>query len=123
MLPKLSPLGRTSRKHPAGRLQDLDAAKRFFRKARQDQPLLYPDRIGPDGAGSYPPAIAETRKAGFLARTPVHYVTKHLQQWIESDHFRVKKNMPRVGGFQSFYTARRTIQGFEALSLTHISLG
>jgi transposase, IS6 family len=115
MLPKLSPLGRTSRKHPAGRLQDLDAAKRFFRKARQDQPLLSPDRIGPDGAGSYPPAIAETRKAGFLARTPVHYVTKHLQQWIESDHFRVKKNMPRVGGFQSFYTARRTIQGFEAL--------
>jgi len=42
-------------------------------------------------------------------------VTTHLQQGIESDHFRVKKNMPRVGGFQSFRTARRTIQGFEAL--------
>jgi len=27
----------------------------------------------------------------------------------------VKKNMPRVGGFQSFATARRTIQGFEAM--------
>jgi transposase, IS6 family len=48
-------------------------------------------------------------------RTPVHYVTKHLQQGIESDHFRVKKNMPRIGGFQSFGTARRTIQGFEAM--------
>jgi transposase, IS6 family len=45
----------------------------------------------------------------------VHYVTKHLQQGIESDHFRVKKNMPRIGGFQSFGTARRTIQGFEAM--------
>jgi IS6 family transposase len=38
-----------------------------------------------------------------------------LQQGIESDHFRVKKNMPRIGGFQSFHTARHTIQGFEAM--------
>jgi transposase-like protein len=45
----------------------------------------------------------------------VHYVTKHLQQGIESDHFRVKRAMPRVGGFHSFPTARRTIQGFEAM--------
>ncbi len=50
-----------------------------------------------------------------LARTPIHYVTKHLQQGIESDHFRLKKNMPRVGSFRSFSTARRTIQGFEAM--------
>jgi IS6 family transposase len=95
--------------------RDLEAAKRFFRKMLEDQPLLAPDRIGTDAAGAYPPAIAATRKAGLLARTPVHYVTKHLQQGIESDHFRVKKNMPRVGGFRSFSTARRTIQGFEAM--------
>ena len=46
---------------------------------------------------------------------PTHYVTKHLQQGIESDHFRVKRSMPRVGGFRSFNTARRTICGFEAM--------
>jgi DDE domain len=79
--------------------RDLDAAKRFFRKMLKEEPLLAPDRIGTDGAGSYPPAIAESRKAGLLARTPVHYVTKHLQQGIESDHFRVKRPMPRIGGF------------------------
>ena len=45
-------------------------------------------------------AIKAARKAGLLARTPVHYVTKHLQQGIESDHFRVKRPMPRVGCFQ-----------------------
>jgi transposase, IS6 family len=27
----------------------------------------------------------------------------------------VKENMPRIGGFRSFRTARRTIQGFEAM--------
>ena len=95
--------------------RDLDAAKRFFRKMLQDQPLLAPDRIGTDGAGSYPPPIAHSREAGLLPRTPVHYVTKHLQQGIESDHFRVKRPMPRVGGFRSFHTARCTICGFEAM--------
>ena len=60
----------------------------------QDQPLLAPDRIGTDGAGAYPPAITAARKDGLLARTPVHYVTKHLQQGIESDHLRVKRPMP-----------------------------
>ena len=68
--------------------RDLDAAKRFFRKMLQDQPLLAPDRIGTDGAGPYPSAIAESRMEGLLPRTPVHYVTKHLQQGIGSDHFR-----------------------------------
>src|SRR4051794_19537570 len=46
--------------------RDLEAAKRFFRKALQDQPLLGPDRIGTDAAGPYPPAIAATHKAGLL---------------------------------------------------------
>jgi hypothetical protein len=95
--------------------RDLEAAKRFFRKMLREEPLLAPDRIGTDGAGSYPPAIVAARKDGLLARTPVHYVTKHLQQGIESDHFRVKRPMPRVGCFQAFHTARRTIQGFEAM--------
>jgi IS6 family transposase len=95
--------------------RDLDAAKRFFRKLFQEQPLLSPDRIGTDAAGSYPPALRAARKAGLLARTPLHYVTKHLQQRIESDHFRVKRPMPRVGGFRSFATARRAIPGFEAM--------
>ena len=81
----------------------------------KDGPLLAPDRIGTDGAGTYPGAIAAARKEGRLARDPVHHVTKHLQQGIESDHFRLKKNMPRVGGFRSFNTARRSIQGFEAM--------
>src|SRR4051812_1908608 len=81
----------------------------------KDGPLFAPDRIGTDGAAPYPPAISAARKDGLLPRIPLHYVTKHLQQGIESDHCRVKKNMPRIGGFQSFHTARRTIRGFEAM--------
>lgn len=50
-----------------------------------------------------------------LPRPPTHHVTKHLQQGIGSDHFRLKWAMPRVGGFRSFHTAWRTIRGFEAM--------
>ncbi len=77
--------------------------------------LLSPDRIGTDGAGTYPGALVAAKKEGLLSRDPVHYVTKHLQQEIESAHFRLKKNMARVGGFQTFHTARRSTQGFEAM--------
>lgn len=89
----------------------------------QDQPLLAPDRIGTDGAGPYPSAIAESCEADLLLRAPTHYVTKHLRQGIESDHFRVKRPMPRVGGFRSFNTARRTICGFEAMLWLHKGFG
>ena len=99
--------------HTANR--DLDAAKRFFRKMLADHPLLAPDRIGTDGAGTYSPAIAAAKSDGLLSHATTHYVTMHLQQGIEIDRFRVKQAMPRVGGFRSFNTARRTICGFEAM--------
>lgn len=95
--------------------RDLDAAKRFFRKMLKEEPLFSPEKVGTDGANTFPSTIKMAVDDGLLRPNPVHYVTKHLQQGIESDHFRVKKNMPKVGGFQSFNTARRTIAGFEAM--------
>src|SRR4051812_16719767 len=64
------------------------------------QTLLPQDAGGPAVVGTRPdrhrwrrPLSARdrdcARNTGFLARTPLHYVTKHLQQGIESDHFRV----------------------------------
>jgi IS6 family transposase len=79
--------------------RDLEAAKRFFHKMLKAQPLLAPDRIGTDGAGPYPPAIAAAPKDGFLPQEPLHYVTKHLQQGIESNHFRVKSPCREVAAF------------------------
>ncbi|SMD10638.1 DDE domain-containing protein [Fulvimarina manganoxydans] len=95
--------------------RDADAAKRFFRKMLKDEPLLSPATIGTDGAAPFPIAIRSAVEEGLLPTDPVHHVTKHLQQGIESDHFRVKKAMPRIGGFRSFNTARRTIKGLEAM--------
>jgi hypothetical protein len=60
----------------------------------QDVPLLSPGKIGTDGAATFGDAV----EGGLLAPDPVHYVTKHLQQGIESDHFRVKKNIQKSAG-------------------------
>ena len=67
------------------------------------------------GRGPTHPPSPQPGKTGCWRARRSHYVTKHLQQGIESDHFRVKRPMPRVGCFQAFHTARRTIQGFEAM--------
>lgn len=79
------------------------------------EPPLSPGKIGTDGANTFPSTIKTVVDDGLSHPNQVHHVTKHLQQGIESDHFVVKKNMPKIGGFQSFKTARRTIAGFEAM--------
>jgi transposase, IS6 family len=78
-------------------------------------PLLAPDRIGTDGASTFSAAIRHGVEPGLLPADPVHYVTKHLQQRIESDHFRLNRPMPRGGWLRSFHTAGRTIAGLEAM--------
>ena len=67
------------------------------------------------GRGPTHPSLPQPGKTGSWRAPRSITVTKHLQQGIESDHFRVKRPMPRVGCFQAFHTARRTIQGFEAM--------
>ena len=79
--------------------RDLDAARRFFRKALKDEPLMGTHKIGTDGAKIYPTAILEAAEAGLMPGKPMHRVSKHLQQGIESDHFHVRTNMPKIGGF------------------------
>jgi transposase, IS6 family len=65
--------------------RDLDAAKRFFRKMLKDEPLFSPGKIGTDGANTFPSAIKTSVDNGLLHPDSMHYVTKHLQQGIESD--------------------------------------
>ena len=89
----------------------------------KDHPLLSPKTIGTGDVNVYPAAIKDSVDAKLLASSLDHRVTKHFQRVIESDHFRVKQMMPKVGGFRSFATKRRTIAGFEAMLWLHKGLG
>ncbi|MFW8609898.1 DDE-type integrase/transposase/recombinase [Rhizobium beringeri] len=66
-----------------------------------------------DGANTFRRRKASVED-GFYSPTP-SLCDQAPATRLESDHFRVKKNMPKIGGFQSFNTARRTIAGFEAM--------
>lgn len=57
----------------------------------KDEPSLSPLKIGTDGANTFPSAIKTSVDDGLLHPNLVHYVTKHLQQDIESHHFRVRR--------------------------------
>ena len=94
---------------------DLDAAKRFFLKMLADQPLLAPDRIGTDGAGTYPPLIAESRKAGLLPKRRSATSPSTYSRALRATTSGSRRTWPRVGGLRSFNTPRSTICAFEAM--------
>lgn len=48
--------------------RDIEAAKRLFRKMLKDQPLLSPNKIGPDGANTFPSAIKTSVEDGLLLK-------------------------------------------------------
>jgi hypothetical protein len=49
--------------------RDRDAAKRFFRKMLKDEPLLSPEKIGTDGANTFPSGVVrEDSVAGEFTR-------------------------------------------------------
>jgi len=66
--------------------------------------------LAPMVPGHFRPPSRRPRKKGYWVR-----IDPSCDQGIESDHIRLKQNMPKVGCFQSFTTARRTIEGFEAM--------
>jgi transposase-like protein len=66
---------------------DFGATQRFFRAMLKDEPLLSPNRIGTDGAYTFPSSIKTSADSGHLHRI---LLPKHLQQRIYVDNFQVK---------------------------------
>jgi IS6 family transposase len=98
--------------------RDAAAAKRFFRKALVLQPhTVNPRTITVDKNPAYPKAVAEMKQDAELWRASRLRQVKYLNNIVEQDHRRVKR-LTRPGlGFGSFWTARRTLAGFEAMAM------
>src|SRR3712207_5332119 len=89
--------------------RDLDAAKRFFRKMLEEQPLLAPDRIGTDAAGPYRPAIKAARKDGLLARSEERRVGKEWRYWRDWSSDVCSSDLGAISTELSTSTAIRSI--------------
>ena len=97
--------------------RDAEAAKRFFRKALAQPHTVNPRTITVDKNAAYPKATAEMKKDGELWRRSRLRQVKYLNNIVEQDHRRVKRLTGPGLGFRGFWTARRTLAGYEAMAM------
>src|SRR6201996_5689866 len=97
--------------------RDADAAKRFFRKALAQPHTVNPRTITVDKNAAYPKATTEMKKAGELWRRSRLGQAKYLNNIVEQDHRRVKRLTGPGLSFGGFWTARRTLAGYEAMAI------
>jgi transposase, IS6 family len=97
--------------------RDAEAAKLFFRKALGQPHTVNPRTITVDKNLAYPKAVAEMKQDAELWRFSRLRQVRFLNNIVEQDHRRVKR-LTRPGlGFGGFWTARRTLVGFEAMAM------
>jgi transposase, IS6 family len=97
--------------------RDAEAAKRFFRKVLGQPHTVNPRTIIVDKNAAYPKAVAEMKADGeLLWRSRLRQV-KYLNNILEQDHRGIKRLTGPGLGFGSFWTARRTLAGFEAMAM------
>ena len=97
--------------------RDTEAAKRFFRKALSQPHTVNPRTITVDKNPAYPKAAAEMKADGELWWRSRLRQVKYLNNILEQDHRRIKRLTGPGLGFGSFWTARRTLAGFEAMAM------
>jgi transposase, IS6 family len=97
--------------------RDKRAAKRFFRRALGRESVRNPRSVVTDRLKSYPGALREMKRDGELWRFTRHRRGRWLDNRVEQDHRRIKRRTGPMLGFQSFWTARRTLAGVEAMAM------
>lgn len=96
--------------------RDVSAAKRFFRKMMRADHRRLPFTISVDKNAAYPEAFTTSQKERVLPHDYKLRRVKYLNNIIEQDHCFVKKRVRTYLGYRSFDTAKRTIQGVEAVN-------
>ncbi len=97
--------------------RDKRAAKRFLRQALRRENTRSPRVVVTDRLKSYPGALREMKRDGELGRFTRHRRGRWLNNLVEQDHRRIKRRTGPMLGFQSFWTARRSPAGVEAIAM------
>ena len=100
-----------------GAKRDKRAAKRFLRQALSRENTRDPRTVVTDRLKSYPGALREMKRDGELGRFVQHRRGRWRNNRVEQDHRRVKRRVRPMLGFQSFWTARRTLAGAETMAM------
>ncbi len=94
-----------------------DAAKLLFSRALADANHPQPRVINTDKYVAYPAAIYESKDEGILRRRCKHRPIQYLNNILEQDHRAIKRRVDAKQHFRRFSSARKTIQGYEAIHM------
>jgi transposase-like protein len=97
--------------------REAEAAKRFFRKALGQPHTVNPRTVTVDKNPAYTCAVEQLKEDGELWRSSRLRQCKFLNNIVEQDHRRVKRQVRPGLGFGSFHTARRTLAGYEVMAM------
>jgi transposase, IS6 family len=94
-------------------------AKRFFKKVLKSKHNQHPRVINVDKNPAYSPAIEELKSEELLEEESKIRQVKYFNNLVEQDHRGVKRITNAALGYQSFYTAWRTIKGIEIMRMIY----
>jgi transposase, IS6 family len=97
--------------------RDAQAVRRFFAKALGASHTVTPRVITVDKNAASPKALKELKTAGVLPVACELRQSKYMNNLIEQGHRFIKRLVKPGLGFFSFETARKTLQGYEAMNM------
>ncbi|MBD1868992.1 IS6 family transposase [Cyanobacteria bacterium FACHB-471] len=96
--------------------RDGKAAVRFFRKVLKAQHTQTPRVINVDKNAAYPGAMETLKGDETIIEETELRQSKYLNNVIEQDHRNIKRIVKPMMGVKSFNSARRTLNGIEAMN-------
>ncbi|MED2776875.1 IS6 family transposase [Bacillus thuringiensis] len=100
-----------------GQRRNAKAAKRFLKKALVFCHATKPHTITADGDKAYPVAIRKLKEEKRLLHCTPLRVKKYLNNIIEQEHRFIKKRIRNMLGLKLLQTARKMIDGIEAMHM------
>ena len=97
--------------------RDAKAAKRFLRKVLKQGHSHTPRVINTDKDKAYLKAIEDLKKSDLILDSVEHRAVKYLNNLIEQDHRYTKLRVINSQNFRNFWSANRTISGYEAMNM------
>jgi transposase, IS6 family len=93
------------------------SAKRFFIKLFSNQHATNPRVINVDKSPTFPPALSELQAENEAFKTTKLRAVKYLNNSMENDHKFTKSKSRYRQWYQSFLTAKNTLDGIETLRM------
>ena len=93
------------------------AAKRFFKKLLGNLHTIDPRVINVDKSPTFPPALSELQAANGAPKKTKLRAVKYLNNSMENNHKSTKSKSRYPQWYQSFSTARNTLDGMETMRM------